>query len=111
MLEMGMSLIAVNIPSMWLLLSHIVPEKITRGLQSMTSLSSLSSGRNSNRAYEKQGSVSSSRPSETSYIYNEDVEAQKTEVYATPSKPEAVLGLPVRSIQVENSVSLHDEHL
>ena len=37
-LEYGLSLIAVNLPSFWYLLSHTSPEKMLRSLQSIISL-------------------------------------------------------------------------
>ena len=39
-LECGLSLIAVNLPSLWYLLSHTSPEKMIRSLQSIISLRS-----------------------------------------------------------------------
>ena len=41
MLEAGMSLVAVNLPSLWLLFTTVIPEKVTRSLRSVLSLHSL----------------------------------------------------------------------
>ena len=42
MLEAGMPLIAVNLPSLWLLLTHVVPERVVRSMRSALSLGSQS---------------------------------------------------------------------
>ena len=41
MLEAGMSLVAVNLPSLWLLFTTTIPEKVARSLRSVISLHSL----------------------------------------------------------------------
>ena len=41
MLEAGMSLVAVNLPSLWLLFTTVIPEKVARSLRSVLSLHSL----------------------------------------------------------------------
>ncbi|KUI67586.1 hypothetical protein VM1G_02813 [Cytospora mali] len=44
MLEIGISLVAVNLPSLWLLFTSISPEKVARSIRSVLSLASLRSG-------------------------------------------------------------------
>lgn len=45
MLEAGMSLIAVNLPSLWLFFTSLLPEKVVRSIRSVIALASLSSQR------------------------------------------------------------------
>lgn len=40
MLESGISLVAVNLPSMWLFFTSLLPEKLVRSVRSMISLHS-----------------------------------------------------------------------
>ena len=41
MLEAGISLVAVNLPSLWLLFTKMIPEKVAQSLRSVRSLHSL----------------------------------------------------------------------
>jgi len=128
MLEMGMSLVAVNLPSLWFLATSVIPEKVRNGLRSFASLTSLRSDRSgSNRSgrsgtssgdSEKEGvvmaagpngSISSTRPSESHHIYDgPDLESQKTHVYGGSWDGKAP-NLPKNGeIKVENSVYQHD---
>lgn len=43
LLEVGMACIAVNLPSMWFLISHVTPEAVLRSIRSVVSLQSLRS--------------------------------------------------------------------
>jgi hypothetical protein len=47
MLEAGMSVVAVNLPSLWLFFTSLMPEKLVRSVRSMISLPSLLSQRRS----------------------------------------------------------------
>lgn len=87
MLETGISLVAINLPSLWLLFTSIKPEKIVHSLRSVLSLASLRSGgsRGDNhepeQAYGNGGSTTHIRPSESSTAMFrpkvlKDVEAQ-----------------------------------
>lgn len=86
MLEAGMSLIAMNIPSVWLLCTKVVPEKVVRSIRSMVSLTSgRSSGGDGTAASPTRRTdsttnlrndsttLSSSQP----YLFRGDLEGQK----------------------------------
>ncbi|MCJ1382385.1 hypothetical protein MMC17_005498 [Xylographa soralifera] len=49
-LEAGLSLLAINLPSLWVYISKISPERILASLRSMISLTSLQLGRSSRRS-------------------------------------------------------------
>lgn len=116
MLEMGIALVAVNLPSLWLLCTSVIPEKVTHGLRSIMSLSSLRSSQRarSHRSHstdsgernitEKAGSTISGRPSESSHIYNGALEMQAptTEVYALSGR-DTIPEVPENTIAVQKS--------
>lgn len=54
MLEQGISLVAVNLPSLWFLLNKITPEKALRSVRSVFSLSSIRSNRSSANTVPKE---------------------------------------------------------
>ena len=60
MLEAGMSVVAVNLPSLWLFFTSLMPEKLVRSVRSMISLSSLSSQRRSDLNSASAAATSSS---------------------------------------------------
>ena len=89
MLEAGMSLVAVNLPSLWLLLTKIIPEKVARSWHSALSLHSqrksesnvargAAAGNYSIRLSDKPGTASSA-DSRRPYL--------PTDVSQTPSYP------------------------
>jgi hypothetical protein len=53
LLEVGMACIAVNLPSLWFLVSKVTPESVLRSIRSMISLASIRSG-GSNKSYTRQ---------------------------------------------------------
>lgn len=91
MLETGISLVAVNLPSLWLLFTSVTPEKVIRTTRSVLSLESLrirGSGRSGQSAGRddgdkfgaaavtgKYGMVASTRPSESSGKWHRGVPA------------------------------------
>ena len=93
MLEAGMSLVAVNLPSLWLLLTTIIPEKVARSWHSAISLHSLRKndsnvasgaavGNYSIRLSDKPGTASSTdsgRPYLTTDVSLTPAYAQKTQ--------------------------------
>ncbi|KAF2151900.1 hypothetical protein K461DRAFT_279413 [Myriangium duriaei CBS 260.36] len=110
-LEAGISLVAVNLPSLWLLFSKVVPETALRSIRSVLSLSSLRSGKSDRDSathvepptITKKSSVvqHAHRPSDASTaglhpmptipagIYGVgDLEAYKAEVYAGEDETE-----------------------
>lgn len=100
MLETGISLVAVNLPSLWLLFSSITPQSIIRGLRSMLSIHSLRSGRSHTNS--RDGGVAIDSPSESlksrdpnaavrdgDYL-SHDLEAQTNET--TTTEIEEVIG-------------------
>ena len=92
MLEAGMSLVAVNLPSLWLLLTKIIPEKVARSWHSALSLHSqrksnsnvargAAAGNYSIRLSDKPGTASSA-DSRRPYL--------PTDVLQTPSYPHKI---------------------
>ncbi|KAF2151498.1 hypothetical protein K461DRAFT_174154 [Myriangium duriaei CBS 260.36] len=93
MLELGISLVAVNLPSLWLLFTSTVPEQALRSIRSVLSISSLRSSRSNNAAKDttiiKKTELTTSHPSESktalhcprSQIFPGDLESFGTEVY------------------------------
>lgn len=71
MLEAGISCVAVNLPSVWMLFASVSPEAVLRSVRSMISLGSLGS-RNSRGSRSKD----STGRSETVFKANPSVESQ-----------------------------------
>ena len=136
MLETGMSLVAVNLPSLWLLCTSVIPEKVVRSVRSILSLpSQRGSGGSSGRvgggesttrvANNKLPSTDSTRPSLPSnssqvgrlhndpHQFRDDLEGQKYEAYAMHkinSKENAEPGYPLPSeIHREDTVEVRHE--
>lgn len=124
MLETGISLVAVNLPSLWLLFTSVTPEKVIRSIRSVLSLGSLRSGgssgangysgagtSSSQRPYGKEGSTNSTRPSESSTAKihpraPEDIEAQGAQVVATPGGSDRPVDGHEMGVYVQNTVSI-----
>ena len=134
MLEAGMSLVAVNLPSLWLLLTTVVPDKLKHTMFSVLSLRS--SGHSDKEAVDKGAGSSSTNlkrhgPSSTDsqrpVLYSGDdlsyprfpphnlrgdLEDQKYETYAMHKMDG---NGPVRDslgrIHMENTVELHLENI
>jgi hypothetical protein len=109
MLEAGISLVAVNLPTLWFLFHALTPESIIRSLRSVLSLSSLRSGSEGNTqppTNDKAGSTHTlTRSSESSaakpYTFRKDVEAQKTNVSAIPLQD-------MRPLEEDGGVHVHN---
>lgn len=115
-LETGLSLIAVNLPSLWYLLTKVKPESILRSVRSMISLRSQRSATSSNKqgshsplsSLGKNGHVPSSSQSHFAHP-----EAQFTETYAMHDvedehrRPQ----LPLGKIQITDSISQSAVHV
>lgn len=96
MLETGISLVAVNLPSLWLLFTSVTPEKVIRSIRSVLSLASLRSGGSGGdsthepkKPYGNRGSTADIRPSVSSTARfhpksPEDLEAQDAQASAIP---------------------------
>lgn len=113
MLEIGISLIAVNLPSLWMLFTSVTPEKVIRSIRSVISLGSLRS-RGSSRgdvdnAVGKASTAGSTRPSESSGRLRNDVEAQKAEVYATPDEIQPHREELGNDVHIRSTVSIHHQ--
>jgi len=103
MLEMGISLVAVNLPSLWLLFTQVVPEKVTQGLRSVASLTSIASRRSNSNSNSSPGSDADSdhtgsrkcsttrsgsfagekANNDSVYVYNDDIEAARWGLHHT----------------------------
>lgn len=94
MLETGISLVAVNLPSLWLLLNSIAPQSIVRSLRNILSLHSLrrkgSGGTDTRDRYVAKGSPSKSLKSRhltaaarVSDYRSHDLEAQTSDTAMT----------------------------
>ncbi|CAG8957410.1 hypothetical protein HYFRA_00011391 [Hymenoscyphus fraxineus] len=116
MLETGISLVAVNLPTLWFLSKSVTPEAILQSIRSVISLASLRSNREGHTkpmATDKPGSMHTLRSSESSakqfkFHGGSDIEAQRTEVSAMPmddSKPVAEDGVYVKnSVVIERQL-------
>lgn len=121
MLETGISLVAVNLPSLWLLFTSVTPEKVIRTIRSVLSLESLrsrgsgrrgqSAGRDDGDKFGaaavtgKYGMVASTRPSESSAklhpgvpagLPNHDLESQ----WSNPSEVRGAAGAKPESLEL-----------
>lgn len=119
MLEAGISLLAVNLPSLWLIFVRVTPETI---LRSMRSVASLGSSRDSNRSKassvraKSSGDVESRRKSTTSASASSS-SANKPGLDPTGAESHALCDverppvpeIPVDRILVKDSVTLNRE--
>ncbi|KAI7778903.1 hypothetical protein LA080_001508 [Diaporthe eres] len=121
MLETGISLVAVNLPSLWLLFTSVTPKKVIRTIRSVLSLESLrsrgsgrrgqSTGRDGGDKFGaaavtgKYGMVASTRPSESSAklhpgvpagLPNPDLESQ----WANPSEVRGAASAKPESLEL-----------
>ena len=132
-----MSLVAVNLPSFWLLITSVIPEKVVRSVRSMLSLSSprgsggssgrVGGGESSTRVANKAPSTDSTRPSLPSnhssqierfksdpHQFRDDLNGQKYEAYAmhkinTKEDGQKGYPLPGGEIRREDTVELRHE--
>ena len=125
MLEAGMSLVAVNLPSLWLLCTSVIPERVVHSVRSMLSLHSQRSKSSNLGETRKPGSTDSTNPSLPSsssqlasqvspYRLRADLEDQKLEAYAmyetgSEAKEQQALKLPKGRIGVEDTIELRRE--
>ncbi|PSR82548.1 hypothetical protein BD289DRAFT_488118 [Coniella lustricola] len=109
-LEIGISLVAINLPSCWLLLTQVAPDKVIRSIRSVISLGSLRSGRgdgnNTNETSKKAGSAASSRPSDASLRLRSDVEAQNTHTSAERGTSDLNVESLPGGVHVQSAVSI-----
>ena len=115
-LENGLSLIAVNLPSLWCLVNKVQLESVLRSVRSMLSLHSSKSATSIGRprshvrlpSLSKQESPTDSSQSHTAYL-----EAQSTETYALRGIKEADFEdrMPRGGIQVTDRISQSAMHV
>lgn len=117
-LEVGLSLIAVNLPSLWSLFSTITPERILHSVRSMISLRSVPSAgsmggdgsRRSNRRpshFDERSHSSSSR----SHVIKSDGHYFETYAMHDQDGREHGSELPLGKIQVTESMSQSATHV
>ena len=96
MLENGMSLVALSLPSLWLLCTSVIPEKVARSLHSVLSLSWMFSGRSSGSSTERSNAekaisrdkrlydlkISSGLSDDSVPTTRNDLESHSSETYA-----------------------------
>ena len=105
-LEAGLSLIAVNLPSLWCLSDKIKPENILRSVRSMISL-------RSGRSIASQSSLGKTPGLPNSQSYLARPEDQSIETYAMHEIEDAQPSqqLPAAKIQITNRIYQTETHL
>ena len=110
-LEAGMSLIAVNLPSLWYFHNNVTPEKIIRSIRSIASLGSRTSGESAKsnteipQAHEaqKQDSFSATSEAELMYPHTKGPISGAYAVSDVSPKPEERKDMSPGKIQVTDS--------
>ena len=103
-LEAGMSLVAVNLPSVWFLFAQITPEKILRSVRSMISLRSRPSNSSVNKShapYKKESGGSSSN----FYLAHPATRSLETYAMHDIENGEGVRPLPHGNIEIKETIT------
>lgn len=105
--EAGISLVAVNLPSIWLVFGTLAPKAILRSVRSVRSLASGVSGRSRDSQYQKtaDGQKSSTSVSSTADLSNPSSETYAMQDLEHPDVPH----LPGNKIYIHNTIHLSSE--
>lgn len=119
MLELGMSMLAVNLPTLVFLVRSVSPDKVVRSIRSMISLRSIRSNRSDigdgatgnntkevSPPHTGRQSDSSGPKSTRDETFRADLEAYKREVTAVRTPEETVLNAPPNGVHVQSTTSV-----
>lgn len=116
-LETGLCLIAVNLPSLWFLFSKVKPESVLRSVRSMISLRSSRSAASSQVKGETQSHPSSlgkdqnNSSSSQTHLALADVQSVQTYAMRDLEYEEYGSPMPLGKIQVTGRISQSAEHV
>lgn len=124
MLENGISLVAVNLPSLWLLCTSVIPDKMVRSLRSVISLVSINSRGSGSRTtgdgetidpetLQKAGSTASSDTNDRLVLSHQsdalrrDLEGHNFQSYAMHEFEQGgTTSVPKNAIHVQHTIEL-----
>ncbi|TEY32148.1 hypothetical protein BOTCAL_0750g00010 [Botryotinia calthae] len=116
LLEVGVACIAVNLPSMWFLISHVTPEAVIRSLRSVVSLRSLRSNRSDDSSKDKNAR-SSNYPWNGQKVDSSPSASESRLAPADPTETHVMYDLesymaqpPQENVRVVKAVSQHSQH-